>query len=78
MIMKTILNRFPTFGQRNKFNWNSFFWLFEKIWFFLLWLNIYFQKNENFQKWEKMVSDGIFELAIANLVGFDLLFVKID
>ena len=36
------------------------------------------KKNENFQKWEKMVSDGIFELAIANLVGFDHLFVKID
>ena len=37
-----------------------------------------FSKNEKFQKWEKMVSDGIFELAIANLVGFDHLFVKID
>ena len=43
-----------------------------------MWLNINFQKNENFQKWEKMVSDGRFELAIANLVGFDHLFVKID
>ena len=43
-----------------------------------LWLNINFQKNEKFQKWEKIVSDGIFELAIANLVGFDHLFVKID
>ena len=43
-----------------------------------LWLNIYFLKNENFQKWEKMVSDGRFGLAIANLVGFDHLFVKID
>ena len=37
-----------------------------------------FLKNENFQKWEKMVSDGRFGLDIANLVGFDHLFVKID
>ena len=43
-----------------------------------LWLNIYLLKNESFQKCEKMVSDGRFELAIANLVGFDHLFVKID
>ena len=78
MIMKTILNRFPTFGLRNKFKWNIFFWLFEKIWFFPFVTQHLFSKNENFQKWEKMVSDGIFELAIANLVGFDHLFVKID
>ena len=31
-----------------------------------------------FRNGEKMVSDGRFELAIANLVGFDHLFVKID
>ena len=52
--------------------------ILKKYGFSRLWLNINFQKNENFQKWEKMVSDGIFELAIANLVGFDHLFVKID
>ena len=51
--------------------------ILKKYGFSRLWLNISFQKNENFQKWEKMVSDGIFELAIANLVGFDHLFVKI-
>ena len=48
-----------------------FFDFLKKYDFSRLWLNIYFQKNENFQKWEKMVSDGIFELAIANLVGFE-------
>ena len=55
-----------------------FFDFLKKCDFSRLWLNINFQKYENFQKWEKMVSDGIFELAIANLVGFDHLFVKID
>ena len=54
-----------------------FFEFLKKYDFSRLWLNIYFFKNENFQKWEKMVSDGRFELAIANLVGFDHLFVKI-
>ena len=52
--------------------------ILKKYGFSRLWLNINLKKNENFQKWEKMVSDGIFELAIANLVGFDHLFVKID
>ena len=52
------------------------FW--KKYGFSRLWLNINFQKNENFQKWEKMVSDGIFDFPIANLVSFDHLFVKID
>ena len=52
------------------------FW--KKYDFSRLWLNIYFLKNENFQKWEKMVSECRFGLAIANLVGFDHLFVKID
>ena len=55
-----------------------FFEFLKKYDFSRLWLNIYFLKNENFQKWEKMVSDGRFEHAIANLVGFDHLFVKID
>ena len=50
----------------------QFYWHFEKKYdFSCLWLNIYFQKNQNFQNWEKMASDGIFELAIAKLVGFD-------
>ena len=59
-------------------NRSFFFEFLKKYDFSRLWLNIYFLKNENFQKWEKMVSDGRFELAIANLVGFDHLFVKID
>ena len=48
-----------------------FFDFLKKYDFSRLWLNIYLLKNESFQKWEKMVSDGRFELAIANLVGFD-------
>ena len=59
-------------------NGTIFFEFLKKYDFSRLWLNIYFLKNEIFQKWEKMVSDGRFELAIANLVGFDHLFVKID
>ena len=59
-------------------NRSIFFEFLKKYDFSRLWLNIYFLKNETFQKWEKMVSDGRFELAIANLVGFDHLFVKID
>ena len=59
-------------------NGTTVFDILKKYGFSRLWLNINFQKNEKFQKWEKMVSDGIFELAIANLVGFDHLFVKID
>ena len=59
-------------------NGRIFFDFLKKYDFSRLWLNIYFVKNENFQKWEKMVSDGRFELAIANLVGFDHLSVKID
>ena len=37
-----------------------------------------FKKMKIFKNGKKMVSDGIFELAIAILVGFDHLFVKID
>ena len=59
-------------------NGTIFFEFLKKYDFSRLWLNIYFLKNETVQKWEKMVSDGRFELAIANLVGFDHLFVKID
>ena len=73
--MEAILNRFLTCGLMNQFKWNNFFDFLKKYDFSRLWLNIYFFKNENFQKWEKMVSDGRFELAIANLVGFDHLFV---
>ena len=53
MIMKTILNRFPTFGLRNKFNWNSFFWLFEKIWFFPFVTQHLFSKKWKFSKMGK-------------------------
>ena len=41
------------------------------------WLNIVYQKNKNFKKWEKMSFDGIFELFIAILVGIEYLNVKI-
>ena len=53
MIMKTILNRIPTFGLRNKFNWNSFFWLFEKIWFFPFVTQHLFSKKWKFSKMGK-------------------------
>ena len=53
MIMKTILNRFPTFGLRNKFKWNIFFWLFEKIWFFPFVTQHLFSKKWKFSKMGK-------------------------
>ena len=59
-------------------DWNTLFWLFEKNWFLLrFWLNIVYQKNKNFKKWEKMNFDGLFELAIDILVGIEYLNVKI-
>ena len=51
------------------------FW--KKIDFSRFWLNILYQKNKNFKKWEKMSFDGIFELAIVILVGIEYLIVKI-
>ena len=57
-------------SQVNDFNWNNFFWVFEKNWFFILWLNIFYQKKI-VQKWEKVRFDGIFELAIVNLQGIE-------
>ena len=73
--MKTILNRLRNCVLVKQIDWNNFFWLFEKNWFF--WLNILYQKNKKFKKWEKMSFDGIFELAIAILVGIEYLIVKI-
>ena len=34
-------------------------------------------KKKNVQKWEKVSFDGIFELAIVDLVGIEYLIVKI-
>ena len=35
------------------------------------WLNIFYQKNKIVPKWEKVSFDGLFELAIVDLVGID-------
>ena len=75
--MKTILNTLRKCVLVKQIDWNNFSWLFEKIDFSRFWLNILYQKNKNFKKWEKMSFDGIFELAIVILVGIEYLIVKI-
>ena len=54
-----------------------YFDFLKKIDFSRFWLNIVYQKNKNFKKWEKMNFDGLFELAIDILVGIEYLNVKI-
>ena len=68
--MKTILNRFIECGLVSLFNWDNFFWLFEKSFFLFLDLKI-----KKFWKWLKVVFDGWFE--VVNLVGIEYLKVKI-
>ena len=55
----------------NQFEGNNFFRLFKKNDFSLFWLNIFPQKNKKIQKWEKMLFDSVFHLAVVNLLGFD-------
>ena len=64
------------------FQWNKligtlYFDFLKKIDFLRFWLNIVYQKNKNFKKWEKMNFDGLFELAIDILVDIEYLNVKI-
>ena len=54
-----------------------YFDFLKKIDFSRFWLNIVYQKNKNFKKWEKMNFDGLFVLAIDILVGIEYLNVKI-
>ena len=75
--MKTILNRFIECGLVSLFNWDNFFWLFEKNCFFLFLTQHFDLKNKKFWKWLKMVFDGWFELPIVNLVGIEYLKLKI-
>ena len=63
--------------QWNKLIGTTFFDFLKKTDFSRFWLNILYQKNKKFKKWEKMSFDGIFELAIAILVGIEYLIVKI-
>ena len=75
--MKTILNRFIECGLVSLFNWDNFFWLFEKKGFFLFLTQHFDLKNKNFWKGLKVVFDDWFELPIVNLVGIEYLKVKI-
>ena len=77
LVMKTILNRFIECGLVSLFNWDNFFWLFEKNCFFLFLTQHFDLKNKKFWKWLKVVFDGWFELPIVNLVGIEYLKVKI-
>ena len=74
--MKSILNRFIKYVLVKQIDWNNFFDFLKKIDFSRFWLNIVYQKNKNFKKWEKMIFDSIFELAIVILVGIEYLIVK--
>ena len=77
LVMKSILNRFMECGLVSLFNWNNFFWLFGKNWFFPFLTQHFHLKNKKFWKWLKMVFDGWFDLPIVNLVGIEYLKVKI-
>ena len=69
--MKTILNRFIKFGSVNCINWTNFFDFLKKNDFSRFWLKIFYQKNKIVSKWEKVSFDGLFELAIVDLVGIE-------
>ena len=50
-------------------NGTIFFDILKKYDFSRFWLNFFFsQKNLSFQKWKKIIFDGVFELAIVDLV----------
>ena len=69
LAMKSILNKFIECGQVNELGWNNFF---EKNWFFtFLTQHFLSKKKEIVQKWEKVSFDGIFELAIVDLVSIE-------
>ena len=77
LIMLTLLNKSTQRGLLNNLIGTTSFDFLRKIGFSCFWLNILYQKNKNFKKWEKVVFDGIFELAIVILVGIEYLIVKI-
>ena len=77
LTQKPNLNRFIKCVLVKQIDWNTLFWIFEKNDFSRFWLNILYQKNKNFKKWEKMNFDGLFELAIDILVCIEYLNVKI-
>ena len=78
LTQKNILNRFIKCVLVKQIDWNTLFCFLKKIDFLRFWLNIVYQKNKNFKKWEKMNFDGLFELAIDILVGIEYLNVKIE
>ena len=75
--MLTLLIKSTERGLLKQFDWNNFFYFLIKTDFSRFWLNILYQKIKNFEKWEKMSFDSIFELAIVILVGLEYLIVKI-
>ena len=77
LIMLTLLIKSTERGLLKQFDWNNFFYFLIKTDFSRFWLNILYQKIKNFEKWEKMSFDSIFELAIVILVGLEYLIVKI-
>ena len=77
LTQKHILNRFIKFVLWNKLIGTLYFDFLKKFDFLRFWLNIVYQKNKNFKKWEKMNFDGLFELAIDISVGIEYLNVKI-
>ena len=75
--MESILNRFKKYVLVKQIDWNNFFLLFEKNWFFTFLTQHSISKKQKFQKVRKMIFDSIFELAIVILVGIEYLNVKI-
>ena len=69
--MKTFLNRCIKCGSVKCIDWNNFFDFLKKNDFSRFWLNIFYQKNKIVPKWEKVSFDGLFELAIVDLVGIE-------
>ena len=55
----------------------TFFDFLKKNDFSRFWLNIFYQKNKIVPKWEKVSFDGLFELAIVDLVGMSFKLSKL-